>query len=119
MDQFRNVKINFGAEWGSVHVSLGETRVLAQVTCEVGQPKSTRPNEGLLFINVELGPMAAPHFETGKPSEASIQVNRILERAFKDSRCVDLESLCIVSEEKVWNIRVDINVLNHEGNVTG
>lgn len=98
-------------------MSLGETRVLAQVTCEVAQPKSTRPNEGLLFIKVELGPMAAQHFEANRTSELSVQVNRILERAFKDSRCIDLESLCIVGEEKVWSLRVDLNVLNHEGNI--
>lgn len=119
LNEFRPIKINFGSDWGSVHVSLGETRVLAQVTCEVAQPKSTRPNEGLLFIKVELGPMAAQHFEANRSSDLSVQVNRILERALKDSRCIDLESLCIIAEEKVWNLRVDLNVLNHEGNIIG
>lgn len=117
LDEFRKLRINFGSEWGSVHVSLGETRVLAQVSCEVVPPRATRPNEGTLFINVELGPMAAPHFESGRQSDAGVQLNRILERAIKDSGCVDLESLCLVADEKVWNLRVDINVLNHEGNV--
>lgn len=91
--------------------------MLAHVSCEVVAPRATRPNEGTLFINVELGPMAAPHFESGRQSDASVQLNRILERAIKDSGCVDLESLCLVADEKVWNLRVDINVLNHEGNV--
>ncbi|XP_055588352.1 uncharacterized protein LOC129740634 [Uranotaenia lowii] len=117
LDEFRKLRINFGAEWGSVHVSLGETRVLAQVSCEVVPPRATRPNEGTLFINVELGPMAAAHFEPGRMSEAGVQINRILERAIKDSGCVDLESLCLVADEKVWNLRVDVNVLNHEGNI--
>lgn len=98
-------------------MSLGETRVLAQVTCEVAQPKATRPTEGLLFLKVELGPMAAPHFEANRSSDLAVQVNRILERAFKDSNCVDLESLCIVAEEKVWTLKVDLSVLNHEGNI--
>ncbi|KAL9693512.1 hypothetical protein quinque_012797 [Culex quinquefasciatus] len=117
LDEFRKLRLNFGSEWGSVHVSLGETRVLAQVSCEVVTPRATRPNEGTLFINVELGPMAAPHFEAGRMSEVGVQLNRILERAIKDSGCVDLESLCLVADEKVWDLRVDINVLNHEGNV--
>ncbi|XP_053698088.1 exosome complex component RRP45 [Sabethes cyaneus] len=117
IDEFRKLRINFGSEWGSVHVSLGETRVLAQVSCEVVTPRATRPNEGTLFINVELGPMAAAHFEPARQSEASVQLNRILERAIKDSGCVDLESLCLVADEKVWNLRVDVNVLNHEGNI--
>lgn len=30
---------------------------------------------------------------------------------------MDLESLCILAEERVWILRVDINVLNHEGNL--
>lgn len=63
--------------------------------------------------------MAAPHFEANRISDLGVQVNRILERAFKDSRCIDLESLCITAEEKVWSLRVDLNVLNHEGNIIG
>ncbi|XP_035891465.1 exosome complex component rrp45 [Anopheles stephensi] len=116
LEEFRKLRICFGAEWGLVHVILGETRVLARVTCDVVEPKATRPNEGMLFVNVELGPMAAPHFDGGRQSDECVQLNRILERALKDSGCVDLESLCLVSEEKVWTLRVDVTVLNHEGN---
>ncbi|XP_017480837.1 PREDICTED: exosome complex component rrp45 isoform X2 [Rhagoletis zephyria] len=116
-DEFRNVTINFGADWGSALVSLGETKVLAQVSCELGVPKSTRPNEGMIYINVELGQMAAPHFESGRNSELNVQISRTLERTFKDSRCVDLESLCVTTEERVWVLRIDLNVLNHEGNL--
>uniref|UniRef100_A0A6B2E7K9 Exosome complex component RRP45 n=1 Tax=Phlebotomus kandelakii TaxID=1109342 RepID=A0A6B2E7K9_9DIPT len=117
MNDVRNVKLSFGSEWGSVHVMLGETRVLVQVSCDVAQPKAVRPQEGLLSINVDIGPMAAAHFEAGRASDEAIQISRILERAFKDSRCVDLESLCLVAEEKVWSVRVDVNVLNHDGNI--
>jgi exosome complex RNA-binding protein Rrp42 (RNase PH superfamily) len=28
-----------------------------------------------------------------------------------DSRCIDLESLCILVEEQAWEVRVDIHVL--------
>ena len=34
-----------------------------------------------------------------------------------DSKCVDLESLCILVEEKAWEVRVDIHILNHDGNL--
>jgi hypothetical protein len=30
-----------------------------------------------------------------------VEINRLLERCLKESKCLDLESLCIVSEEKV------------------
>jgi hypothetical protein len=50
--------------------------------------------------------MGAPHFEAGRQSELAVQLNRLLEKCIKDSRCVDLESLCIVAEEKVCIYRV-------------
>jgi exosome complex component RRP45 len=84
------------------HKVIHFPRILAQVSCEVQQPKPTRPNEGLLFINVELSPMGAPHFEAGRQSELAVQLNRLLEKCIKDSRCLDLEALCIVAEEKVY-----------------
>lgn len=61
--------------------------------------------------------MAAPHFEPGRQSDLSVQLNRLLEKCVKDSKAVDLESLCIKTNEKVWALRVDVNVLNHEGNI--
>lgn len=111
-NDFRSIDIQFGSEYGCVIVSLGETKVLAQVSCEITQPRATRPAEGTLFINVNCG-------QEKRSSENLVLLTRNLERALKESRCVDLESLCIKAEEKVWRIRVDLNVLNHEGNLTG
>ncbi|XP_014472954.1 PREDICTED: exosome complex component rrp45 isoform X2 [Dinoponera quadriceps] len=113
----RSVKIHFGSSWGCCMVSLGHTKAIAQVSCDIQQPKTSRPNEGMIHINVELSQLAAQHFESGRPSEASIMISRQLEKCFKDSKCVDLESLCIVADKKVWNLRVDVNVINHDGNL--
>ncbi|KAG5673571.1 hypothetical protein PVAND_003609 [Polypedilum vanderplanki] len=110
LTEFRNLGIFFGKKYGSVLVSLGDTRVFANVSCEVNIPKTTRPNEGTVFINVEMS--------NEKMSESCIVTTRILERTIRDSRCIDLESLCIIAEEKVWNLRVDVSILNNEGNVT-
>lgn len=41
-------------------------RVMAQVSCELVAPKENRPNEGLMFCNIELSPMASPAFEMGR-----------------------------------------------------
>lgn len=111
-NEFRNININFGVEWGCALVSLGETKVLAQVSCEITQPRATRPAEGVLYINVNSG-------QDKRSAEHIVLLTRNLERALKESRCVDLESLCIKAEEKVWKIRVDLNILNHEGNLIG
>lgn len=98
--QARSAKIYFGSNWGCCLVSLGQTKVAAQVSCDIEQPKASRPNEGMLYINVELNPIAAQHFEGGRQSDAATLINRKLEKCIKDSKCIDLESLCIVADKQ-------------------
>lgn len=86
---------------------ISSFRVVSHVTCKVGLPKQTRPNEGILFVNVELGTMGAPNFEPNRQSDLSVYLNRLIEKCIMESRCIDLESLCIVSEEKVCSIFMD------------
>ncbi|XP_010734055.2 exosome complex component RRP45 [Larimichthys crocea] len=114
---YRNIKITFGTDYGCCFVDLGKTRVMAQVSCELVAPKESRPNEGIMFFNIELSPMASPAFEQGRQSELSVKLNRQLERCLRNSKCIDTESLCVVSGEKVWQIRVDVHMLNHDGNL--
>ncbi|XP_051939305.1 exosome complex component RRP45 isoform X3 [Hippocampus zosterae] len=114
---YRKLKIMFGTDFGCCFVELGKTRVMAQVSCELVAPKENRPNEGIMFFNIELSPMASPAFEQGRQSELSVKLNRQLERCLRNSKCIDLESLCVVSGEKVWQIRVDVHMLNHDGNL--
>lgn len=56
----------------AIRKSLQYLQVMAQVSCDVTVPKDTRPNEGSIVVNVELSPMAAPHFEAGRPSDESV-----------------------------------------------
>lgn len=114
---YRKIKITFGTDYGCCFVDLGKTRVMAQVSCELVAPKENRPNEGIMFFNIELSPMASPAFEQGRQSELSVKLNRQLERCLRNSKCIDTESLCVVSGEKVWQIRVDVHMLNHDGNL--
>merc|ERR1712168_838122 len=114
----RHLNLGFGADFGCAQVRLGETRILTQVSCKMNVPKDARPAEGLMKINVELSAMAAPEFESNRPnSDFHVEISRILERLIKESKCVDLEALCIISGEKVWDICMDIHVLNHDGNL--
>ncbi|NXC12930.1 EXOS9 protein, partial [Corythaeola cristata] len=114
---YRNVRVSFGADRGCCIVELGKTRVLAQVSCELVPPKPNRPTEGILFFNLELSPMAAPGFEPGRQTELLVKLNRLIERCLRNSKCVDTESLCVVAGEKVWQIRLDLHLLNHDGNI--
>uniref|UniRef100_A0A8C5LMX0 Exosome complex component RRP45 n=1 Tax=Leptobrachium leishanense TaxID=445787 RepID=A0A8C5LMX0_9ANUR len=114
---YRNIKITFGTDYGCCIVELGKTRVLGQVSCELVAPKMNRPTEGILFFNLELSTMASPAFESGRSSDLLIKLNRLLERCLRNSKCIDTESLCVAAGEKVWQIRVDLHLLNHEGNI--
>ncbi|XP_014251226.1 exosome complex component RRP45-like [Cimex lectularius] len=116
-DEYRNLELHFGSEYGCVYVALGETKCLAQVSCELAEPRFIRQNEGNLFINVEISDMVCSNFETGQQSHLQAHANRLLEKCFKDARCIDLEALCIISGEQAWEIRVDVTVLNYDGNI--
>ena len=41
-------------------------RISAQTSSEIVKPKDSRPNEGILKINLELSPMGAQYFEANK-----------------------------------------------------
>ncbi|KAH8289361.1 hypothetical protein KR054_004243, partial [Drosophila jambulina] len=116
-NECRDVELTYGADWGTVAVSFKDTKVLAQVTCDLGAPTTARPNEGKLVLNVSIGGVAFLDEVQSTYDQRILTLNSQLERIFRSSRCLDLESLCVAAEKHVWCIRVDINVLNHDGNL--
>ncbi|KAI8643390.1 ribosomal protein S5 domain 2-type protein [Parasitella parasitica] len=113
----RSIDIKLSSDYGYVEVQLGRTRVAANVSAEVVRPVPDKPTEGQLLINTEISPMAAPFFESGSRSEEEVLISRIVEKALRRSRAIDTEGLCIVAGEKVWQIRVDLLFLDHDGNL--
>jgi len=114
---YRNIDIKFGLDFGCCEVQLGDTKVLAQTSAEIVKPRETRPTEGELFLNIDLSPLASAAYEAGRMSDYGMEINRLVERCLKESRPIDVESLCIVAGERVWNIRVDVLLLNDSGNI--
>jgi exosome complex component RRP42 len=102
---------------GSAKVKLGDTEVIVGVKMGVGEPFPDTPNEGVLIVNAELSPLASPEFELGPPRERAIEMARIVDRGIRESKCIDMEKMCIKKGEKVWMIFVDIQPLNHDGNL--
>ncbi|GAA5973848.1 hypothetical protein JCM21900_006707 [Sporobolomyces salmonicolor] len=113
----RQVKLRFGDELGWVECSLGDTRVVVQVSAEVVKPLPDRPYEGFLILATEISPMASGAYEAGRASEEEILMARLLEKALRRSEAVDREALCIVAGQKVWSIRVDVHFLDDCGNM--
>lgn len=114
---YRRLIIEFGREDGSSEVQLGQTHVMGFVTSQLVQPYRDRPNEGTLAIFTEFSPMADPSFEAGRPTESAVELGRIIDRGLRESRAIDMESLCVVAGKLVWAIRVDLHILDNCGNL--
>ncbi|CAN1319015.1 Exosome complex component RRP45B [Linum perenne] len=104
-------------EDGSSEVQLGHTHVMGFVSGQLVQPYRDRPNEGTLSIFTEFSPMADPSFEVGRPGESAIELGRIIDRGLRESKAVDMESLCVLPGKLVWAIRIDIHILDNGGNL--
>ncbi len=120
VDEFRNVKIEYGVSEkaeGSALVTLGETQVAAGIKLDVGEPFPDTPNQGVLMTNAELTPMSSEFFEPGPPDENSIEVARVIDRCIREAEIVDLEKLAIEPGEKVWMVFADIYTINAAGNL--
>ena len=62
-----------------------------------------RPNEGTLQLHVDLSPMAAPGLDSSRSAgeEPTSEVQAMLEKAIRNIKAVDLETLCIVAGRQV------------------
>lgn len=114
---YRKVAFEYTLDDSSCTVLLGQTRVLSVVTATLEAPYPDRPNEGSLRFNVEFSPMASPNFEPGRPTENANELARLIERGLRETKAVDLEALCVLAGRKVWSIRVDVHILDHNGNL--
>ncbi|CAN0922477.1 Exosome complex component RRP45B [Linum grandiflorum] len=115
--EYRKLTIKFGRQDGSSEVQLGHTHVMGFVSSQLVQPYRDRPNEGTMSIFTEFSPMADPSFELGRPGESAIELGRIVDRGLRESRAVDMESLCVLAGKLVWAIRIDIHILDNGGNL--
>lgn len=119
-EQYRQIKIETGiaakAE-GSARVFLGDSEVWAGIKLSIDKPFPDSSEEGVLIVNVEFDPVASPEFEPGPPSESAVELARVVDRGLRESKCIQLEKLCITPKEKVWIVNVDIQIINHDGNL--
>lgn len=119
-ESYRSIEIQVGViekANGSAQVHLGKSKVLAGIKIETGEPFPDTPDEGVLTVNAELVPLASPSFEAGPPSEAAIELSRVVDRGIRESKAVDLKSLVIQRGKKVQVVYVDVYVLDHDGNL--
>lgn len=65
--------------------------------------------------------MASPEIDptARQSSDDEIILGRTLEKLLKSSRAIDTEGLCIAAGRLVWSVRVDLHVLDHDGDLVG
>ena len=102
---------------GSAYVMLGDTKIIAGIKIEQGEPFPDTPNQGVLTTNVEMLPMAFPTFEPGPPNEDTIEIARVVDRGIREAKTVDLKKLVIEPGKKVWIVFIDIDVIDFDGNL--
>tara|TARA_Y100000310_G_scaffold335338_2_gene417115 strand:- start:32348 stop:33118 length:771 start_codon:yes stop_codon:yes gene_type:complete len=117
----KNIKVEYGispkSAEGSAQVTIGDTVVVAGVKFGVGTPFPDTPDEGVMIVGAELIPFSSPDFESGPPSIVAIELSRVVDRAIRESGCLDTKKLCIKKGEVVWTVFVDMYPLNDDGNL--
>ena len=120
LTEYREIQIESGvierAE-GSARVRLGKTEIMVGVKVGTGTPFADVPDKGVLTVNAELVPLAAPNFEPGPPGEKAVELARVVDRGIRESKAIDLKKLCLEPGKLVFVVFVDVYVLNHDGNL--
>ena len=117
---YRNIEIKTNViekAAGSAEVHIGNTKVLAGIKIEIGEPFEDTPDKGAIMVNTEFIPFANEEFEAGPPSIESIEVARVADRVIRESKCIDLENLVVEKGKKVWVVFIDIDILDQDGNL--
>lgn len=61
--------------------------------------------------------LCSPLFKLGAPGDLAQSCNQLVADIFNDSKCIDLEELCIAKEKLVWVIYCDLVCINFGGSI--
>ena len=116
----REIKVGFDVSnkaEGSARVSLGKTEVVVGVKLQVGEPYPDSMDKGNLMVSGDMLPLASPRFQAGPPDFYAIELPRLVDRAIRESKIIDLKKLVVKEGEKVWTVIIDIYPINDDGNL--
>ncbi|KAH7731835.1 exosome complex component RRP45-like protein [Aphelenchoides avenae] len=114
--QCRDIQISFCKETGVVIAHLGDTKMQCYITAEIATPrKSNRPGDGSLFFDMALDEMAHPACDETKFDFEVEDALTMLETLYRDTDCVEMETLCIEMNNFVFDLRVNLRVLEYSG----
>ena len=102
---------------GSARVLLGKTQVVTGVKINPDRPFPDTGDRGTLICTAEIPPLAHPDAEGGPPSEAVIELARVVDRGIRESHMIDMPKLVIKENVTVIGVFVDNAVLDNCGNL--
>lgn len=117
---YRHIELELGAApncSGSSHVRIANTDVLVGIKAEISAPDHAAPDSGRIEFFVDLTANADPEFEGTGGDELGQQIAGALAEAYVSKRFLDLSSLCIVKNQQVWVLYVDILILELGGSL--
>lgn len=120
LDEPRKLEIQVGvipkAE-GSARVFLGKTEIVTGVKVSPSTPFPDSGDKGALICTAEIPPIAHPDAESGPPSEAVIELARVVDRGIRESHMIDMSQLVIEKNVSVVGVFSDNAVLDDCGNL--
>lgn len=109
---------------GKYEATLGNSLILACVSASTATPYVDRPHEGFLEFHCNFLPMAHRNYEQllgygckTFGNDVSREITRLLEKTIAKAKAINTESLCIKIGESAWRVRLDLHILNHDGNL--
>ncbi|KAF7284852.1 hypothetical protein GWI33_021495 [Rhynchophorus ferrugineus] len=120
LSAFRPVIINVDSiktADGSAIVKIGRTTVVCGIKAEICRPKPETPRQGFLVPNVDLPPLCSSKFKSGPPSDQAQVLTQIIADILENSRCINLEQLCIFPDKIAWCLYADIICLDYDGSL--
>ncbi|KAA8495726.1 Exosome complex component rrp45 [Porphyridium purpureum] len=115
----RHCEIEFGPQQGSAMVRMGGSIACASVNVEAVAPYADRPREGMFAASVDVSPGSCLWAATDVVAarELGIDMSRKLERLLRSARVLNNEDLVVVAGKLVWQVRVEVMILEVDGNV--
>lgn len=100
---------------GSALLKLSQTHVLVGVKADITAPMPGAADRGMVVVNVECCPSAAPEFEGRGGQELNRELACVVEKMISCN--MDLKSLVIIEGEQCWRLNIDAVVLESGGNL--
>lgn len=102
---------------GSARVKLGNTEVITGIKIQPDKPFPDMGDKGILICTAEILPLADPNVEPGPPTEAVIELARVVDRGIRETEMIDLHQLVLIENKSVVGIFIDSSVIDADGNL--